>query len=156
MSVKIRLARGGSKKRPYYRIVAANSRSPRDGDFLERLGSFNPVLPDADQNRIVLNGERIKHWLSCGAQPTDRVAKFLRDAGILNSAVTYKAENVGISRKEVKKLAEEKATAAKQRADELKKAKAEAAKEAEASKAAEAAAASAAEAEAASAEQPAA
>jgi small subunit ribosomal protein S16 len=82
MALKIRLARAGSKKRPYYHIVVADQRAPRDGRFLEQLGSWNPMLPK-DAQRVVLNEDRIKHWLSTGAQPTDRVARFLADAGLV-------------------------------------------------------------------------
>jgi len=82
MAVSIRLSRGGSKKRPYYRIVVADARSPRDGNFIERLGSYNPLLAKDDANRVVLNVERAKHWLGVGAQPTDRVARFLDAAGL--------------------------------------------------------------------------
>jgi len=82
MSIAIRLSRGGSKKRPYYRIVVANSRSPRDGRFIERIGSYNPLLGKEDEKRVVLDTERAKHWLSVGAQPTDRVARFLDAAGV--------------------------------------------------------------------------
>ncbi|GAA4526776.1 hypothetical protein GCM10023174_13400 [Chelativorans composti] len=81
MALKIRLARAGSKKRPYYHIVVADARAPRDGRFLEELGSWNPMLPK-DGKRVVLNEERIKHWLSQGAQPTDRVLRFLDEAGL--------------------------------------------------------------------------
>ncbi len=86
MAVSIRLSRGGSKKRPYYRIVVADARSPRDGNFIERLGSYNPLLAKDDANRVVLNVERAKHWLSVGAQPTDRVARFLDAAGVRERA----------------------------------------------------------------------
>jgi small subunit ribosomal protein S16 len=82
MSVSIRLSRGGSKKRPYYRIVVADSRSPRDGNFIEKVGTYNPMLPKDDANRVTLNSDRIKHWLGVGAQPTDRVARFLDVAGL--------------------------------------------------------------------------
>jgi small subunit ribosomal protein S16 len=82
MSLKIRLARGGSKKRPYYHVVVADARSPRDGRFIEKLGFWNPMLAKDDTNRVVINGERIKHWLDQGAQPTDRVLRFLDDAGL--------------------------------------------------------------------------
>ncbi|MBX4958926.1 30S ribosomal protein S16 [Rhizobium lentis] len=82
MALKIRLARGGSKKRPYYHVVLADARSPRDGRFLENLGSWNPMLAKDDEKRVQLNGERIKHWLDNGAQPTDRVLRFLDEAGI--------------------------------------------------------------------------
>ncbi|MBN9565580.1 MAG: 30S ribosomal protein S16 [Alphaproteobacteria bacterium] len=83
MSLKIRLARGGAKKRPYYRIVVADVRCPRDGRFIEKVGAYNPMLAQGAQDRIVLNTDRIKHWLSVGAQPTDRVAKFLGQAGVI-------------------------------------------------------------------------
>ena len=82
MAVRIRLARGGAKKRPFYRIVAADARSPRDGRFLERLGSYNPLLAAEDTSRIVLNEERIRYWLGQGAQVSDRVARFLDKSGI--------------------------------------------------------------------------
>ena len=81
MALKIRLARAGSKKRPYYHVVVADVRSPRDGRFIEQLGSWNPMLPK-DGDRIKLNEERIKHWLANGALPTDRVARFLDEAGL--------------------------------------------------------------------------
>jgi len=83
MPLKIRLARGGAKKRPYYRVVVADSRSPRDGRFIEIVGRHNPLLPKDSEDRVQLNEERIKHWLSVGAQPTDRVQRFLDAAGLL-------------------------------------------------------------------------
>ncbi len=82
MALSMRLSRGGSKKRPYYRIVIADARSPRDGKFIEKIGTYNPLLAKDDEKRIVLDGDRAKHWLSVGAQPTDRVARFLDVAGI--------------------------------------------------------------------------
>ncbi len=82
MSLKIRLARGGSKKRPYYQIVVADARSPRDGRFIEKLGSWNPMLAKDDAGRTVINNERVQHWLDNGAQPTDRVLRFLNEAGL--------------------------------------------------------------------------
>lgn len=82
MALSIRLSRGGSKKRPYYRIVVADARSPRDGKFIEKIGNYNPLLKKDDEKRIVLDAERAKHWLSNGAQPTDRVARFLDAAGV--------------------------------------------------------------------------
>ena len=81
--LKIRLARGGAKKRPYYQIVVADSRSPRDGKFIERVGSFNPLLRKDDPNRITLKTERIQEWLGKGAQPSDRVARFLAGEGLV-------------------------------------------------------------------------
>ena len=83
MAVKIRLARGGSKKRPYYRIVVADIRAPRDGRYIERVGSYNPLLPKDHEDRVKLDIDRIKEWLSKGAKPTDRVARFLDAEGIL-------------------------------------------------------------------------
>ena len=80
MALAIRLARGGAKKRPYYRIVVADSRAPRDGRFIEKLGTYNPLLPREHAQRITLDKERIAHWLKVGAQPSDRVAKFLAQA----------------------------------------------------------------------------
>ncbi|MDD2861516.1 MAG: 30S ribosomal protein S16, partial [Acidiphilium sp.] len=82
MSLKIRLARAGAKKRPFYHIVVADARSPRDGKFIERLGSYNPMLPAEHEDRVRLVDERVTHWLSQGAQATDRVAKFLGKAGL--------------------------------------------------------------------------
>jgi small subunit ribosomal protein S16 len=82
MSLKIRLARGGTKKRPFYRIVVADSRSPRDGRYIERVGSYDPMLPKEHENRIVTKDERIQHWLSQGAQSTDRVARLLSQVGL--------------------------------------------------------------------------
>ena len=82
MALKIRLARGGAKKRPYYSIVVADSRSPRDGRFIEKLGTYNPMLDRSHADRVTLKAERIQHWLGVGALPTDRVARFLGDAGL--------------------------------------------------------------------------
>jgi small subunit ribosomal protein S16 len=83
MSLKIRLARAGAKKRPFYKIVLADSRSPRDGKFQEKLGTYNPMLPLDHAERLVLKEERVKYWLSVGAQPTDRVARFFAAAGYM-------------------------------------------------------------------------
>ena len=83
MAVSIRLSRGGSKKRPYYRIVVADGRAPRDGAFIEKVGTYNPMLPKDDANRVTLNADRVKHWLGVGAQPTDRVARHLASAGLV-------------------------------------------------------------------------
>jgi len=84
MALKIRLARGGSKKRPVYRIVVADARAPRDGRFLEKVGAYNPLLTKGSEDRVILNKERIKHWIEQGALPTDRVARFLDAAGIVS------------------------------------------------------------------------
>ena len=83
MSMKIRLARGGSKKRPFYRIVAADSRMPRDGRYIERLGTYNPLLAKDSEERVKMNMERIQYWLGEGAQPTDTISRMLEAAGIL-------------------------------------------------------------------------
>jgi small subunit ribosomal protein S16 len=83
MALKIRLSRGGAKKRPFYHIVVADSRSPRDGRFIERVGSYNPMVDHDHPDRVVLKAERIQHWLSQGAQPSDRVARFLGRAEII-------------------------------------------------------------------------
>lgn len=87
MALKIRLARGGAKKRPFYQIVVADARSPRDGRFVEKVGTYNPMLPHENQDRIRLNEDRVKHWLSVGAQPTDRVALFLGKAKLIEMPV---------------------------------------------------------------------
>ncbi|MGN6496269.1 MAG: 30S ribosomal protein S16 [Tsuneonella sp.] len=86
MAIAIRLSRGGAKKRPYYRIVVADSRSARDGKYLEQIGIYNPLLPKDDENRMKLNEDRARHWLSVGAQPSDRVARFLDAAGVRERA----------------------------------------------------------------------
>jgi small subunit ribosomal protein S16 len=83
MALKIRLARGGAKKRPFYSIVVADSRSPRDGRFIEKLGTYNPMLDRGHAERLTLKAERVQHWLGVGALPTDRVARFLGDAGLV-------------------------------------------------------------------------
>jgi small subunit ribosomal protein S16 len=82
MTVKIRLARGGAKKRPFYRIVVADERAPRDGRFIEKVGTYNPLLKSDDAQRVTLDLERIQHWIDKGAQPTDRVLRFLDQAGV--------------------------------------------------------------------------
>lgn len=128
--LKIRLARGGAKKRPYYHIVVADSRSPRDGRFLEKVGSYNPMLPrDGEQKRVNLNVERIQHWLSKGAQPTDRVARFLSQDETLGATVKWQAGNNPNKAKPGKKAEERAAERAQREAD---RAEAEAAAKAEA------------------------
>ena len=83
MAVSIRLSRGGAKKRPYYKIVVTDSRNSRDGKFIERIGSYNPLLPRDSEERVKIDAERAKHWLSVGAQPSDRVLRFLDQAGLM-------------------------------------------------------------------------
>ena len=82
MAVRIRLSRGGSKKRPFYRIVAADSRAPRDGRFIEKLGTYNPLLPQEHEQRLVVNTERVQYWLGIGAQPTERLEKLFSNLGL--------------------------------------------------------------------------
>ena len=89
MPLKIRLSRGGNKKRPHYRIVLADSRAPRDGRFIERLGTYNPLLSKDNDQRIVFNEERIKYWLKNGAKPSDRITKFLSQAKIMEDIKKY-------------------------------------------------------------------
>jgi small subunit ribosomal protein S16 len=86
MALKIRLSRGGTKKRPYYRIVVAEATAPRDGRFIEKIGTFNPLLPKERPERLKLDQERVKHWLKVGAQPTDRVLKMLDGLGLMQRA----------------------------------------------------------------------
>ena len=83
MALRIRLARGGTKKRPFYRIVVADSRSPRDGRFIEKIGTYNPMVAKDDPERVRLDAERAKHWISVGAKPSDRVARFLGQAEVI-------------------------------------------------------------------------
>ena len=88
MSVRIRLSRGGSEKRPFYKVVAADQRAPRDGRFIERLGSYNPMLPKEHADRFIVDVERVKYWLSKGAQPTERLEKLLSSMGLVNAPAT--------------------------------------------------------------------
>ncbi|NYS26142.1 30S ribosomal protein S16 [Rhodobacteraceae bacterium 2376] len=111
MATKIRLARGGSKKRPYYSIVAADSRMPRDGRFLEKLGSYNPLLPKDSEDRIRMDAERVKHWLDLGAQPTERVARFLEAAGLREKAVRNNPNKAEPGKKAKERAAERAAKA---------------------------------------------
>ncbi len=110
MPLKIRLARAGAKKRPQFRVVVADSRFPRDGRFIEKLGTYNPMLPKDSKERVLLDLERVKHWLSKGAQPSDRVMRFLDAAGLMKRKPRNNPEKA-IPRKE-KKAAAEAATAA--------------------------------------------
>jgi small subunit ribosomal protein S16 len=132
MSLKIRLSRGGSKKRPYYHIVIADARAPRDGRFIERIGSYNPMLPKDSEERVKLDADRAKHWLSVGAQATDRVERFLDAAGLLKREARNNPQKAEPGTK-AKERAEEKAQAAADKAaaeEEAKNAPAEEAAEA--------------------------
>ena len=113
MSVSLRLSRGGSKKRPYYKIVVANSRAPRDGKYLEQVGTYNPLLAKDDANRVRLTEDRVRYWLGVGAQPTDRVARMLDKAGIKERAATNNP-NKAEPGKKAKDRAEEKAEKARE------------------------------------------
>ncbi|MBK8374516.1 MAG: 30S ribosomal protein S16 [Sphingomonadales bacterium] len=108
MALSMRLSRGGSKKRPYYKIVVADARAPRDGKFIERIGSYNPLLAKDDAARIVLDADRAKHWLAAGAQPSDRVARFLDAAGVKERAAKVNAKK-GEPGQKAKDRAEDKA-----------------------------------------------
>ncbi len=139
MALKIRLARGGAKKRPYYRIVVADSRAPRDGRFIEKIGAFNPLKAKDDESRLTFDAERAKYWLDKGAKPTDRVARFLSTADLVqwehgNNPNKGKPGKKAQERLEMKRQAEEDAKAA---AEEDAKAAAEEAAAAEAEKAEE-------------------
>src|SRR6476469_4974139 len=109
MSLAIRLTRGGAKKRPYYRIVVADSRSPRDGRFIEKLGTYNPLLAKDSPERVKLDAERVSHWLKVGAQPSDRVARFLDAAGVRERAARNNP-NKGKPGEKATERAEERAT----------------------------------------------
>lgn len=124
MAVSLRLSRGGSKKRPYYKIVVANSRAPRDGAYLEQVGTYNPLLAKDDANRVRLIEDRIRYWLGVGAQPTDRVARMLDKAGIKERAATQNLKK-GEPGQKAKDRAEEKAEKLRE-AEEAAKAAAEA------------------------------
>ncbi|SCX29770.1 30S ribosomal protein S16 [Agrobacterium rosae] len=121
MALKIRLARGGSKKRPYYQIVVADARSPRDGRFLEKVGSWNPMLAKDNADRIQINGDLVKEWIAKGAQPTDRVLRFLSEAGIVTRDARNNPEKAKPGKKAVERIAEK-----KQKADDAAAAAAEA------------------------------
>ncbi|MDJ0977973.1 MAG: 30S ribosomal protein S16 [Erythrobacter sp.] len=124
MAIALRLSRGGAKKRPYYRIVAADSRSPRDGKYLEQIGTYNPLLAKDSPERVKLNEDRARYWLGVGAQPSDRVLRFLDAAGILERTPRNNPQKAEPGEK-AKERAEEKAEKLKE-AEEAAKAEAEA------------------------------
>ena len=135
MATKIRLARGGSKKRPFYRIVIADERAPRDGNFIEKIGNFNPMVPKDHKERVVISKERAEHWLKVGAQPTDRVQRILADLGMMDAPkITEKTKKHLPKAKAQERIKAKEEAALK--AEEEAKAAAEAAK-AEAEKPAE-------------------
>ncbi len=151
MSLRIRLSRGGAKKRPFYRIVVADSRSPRDGRFIERIGSYNPMLAKDDPVRVVLEPERVRYWLGVGAQPSDRVARFLGHDGIAAAPAISQQTKQHLPR--VKELERRKAAEEAKKAAQEEEARAAAA-EIEAAEAAPAEAEEAAPAEEPVAEEP--
>ena len=120
MAVAIRLSRGGAKKRPYYRIVVSDSRAPRDGKYLEQIGTYNPMLPKDDEGRVKIDEDRARHWIGVGAVPSDRVARFLDKAGIVERAARNNPKK-GEPGEAAKERAEEKAAKAAE-AEEAKKA----------------------------------
>ncbi|MBQ1499840.1 MAG: 30S ribosomal protein S16 [Sphingomonas sp.] len=126
MAISLRLSRGGSKKRPYYRIVVADARSPRDGKFIEKIGTYNPLLAKDDAKRVVLDNERATYWLGVGAQPTDRVARFLDAAG-LKERTAKNNPNKGKPGEKAVERAEERAEKLKAAEEAAAEAKAEAA-----------------------------
>lgn len=126
MALSMRLSRGGSKKRPYYRIVVADARSPRDGKFIEKIGTYNPLLAKDNADRIKLDTDRAKHWLSVGAQPTDRVARFLDVTGVKERAAKNNP-NKGKPGEKAVERAEERAEKLKAAEEAAAEAKAEAA-----------------------------
>ena len=116
MAMKIRLARGGSKKRPFYRIVAADSRMPRDGRFIEKLGTYNPLLPKDSEERVKMNMERVQYWMDQGAQPTDRISRMLEAAGVVAKKDRNNPQKAEPGKK-AQERAEEKAAKAAEAAD---------------------------------------
>ena len=118
MALKMRLARGGANKRPFYRIVIADSRAPRDGNFIEKLGTYNPMLPREREDRVAFDAERVKYWLAKGVQPTDRVMRFLDAAGLVQRAPRQNPKKAEPGQKAKER--------AQERADKAEAAKAEA------------------------------
>src|SRR5918997_1252530 len=129
MAVAIRLARGGAKKRPYYKIVVTDSRNSRDGKFIERIGSYNPLLPKDSEERVKLDTDRAKHWLSVGAKPSDRVLRFLDQAGLMERPARSNPKK-GEPGEKAKERAEERATRAAEAAEAAAAAEAAPAEEA--------------------------
>lgn len=112
MAMKIRLARGGSKKRPFYSIVAADSRMPRDGRFIEKLGTYSPLLPKDSEDRVKLDLEKVKAWMAKGALPTDRVSRMLEAAGVVEKKTRANARKGTPGEAATKRAAEKAAKAA--------------------------------------------
>ena len=134
MATKIRLARGGTKKRPFYRIVIADERAPRDGNFIEKIGNFNPMVPKDHKDRVVISKVRAEHWLKVGAQPTDRVQRILADLGIMEAPKVTEKTKKHLPKAKAQERIKTKEEAAIKAAEEAKAA-AEAAKAAPAEEA---------------------
>lgn len=143
MSVKMRLARHGAKKRPYYHIVVADARAPRDGRYIERIGSYNPMVPKDHAERLTVKEDRVKHWLSTGAQPTDRVARFLGNLGLMAKPEYRESPKRSQPKAKAQERMKEKAEAIRQKEEDAKNAAEEAKAAAKAKAAADAPAADA-------------
>lgn len=126
MSVRIRLSRGGSKKRPFYKVVVADQRAPRDGSFIEKLGTFNPLLPKDHAERLVLDVEKVKAWLAKGAQPTERMQKMLANLGLCKAPVIHEQPKKSAPKAKAVARLQEKEEKAKAAAEAAAAAKAEA------------------------------
>lgn len=126
MTVRIRLSRGGSKKHPYYRVVAADQRAPRDGRFIEKLGSYNPLLPKDHQDRLVLDVEKVKSWLQKGAQPTERLQKLFATLGLMEAPKLHEQPKKSAPKAKAMERIKEKEEKAKAAAEAAAAAKAEA------------------------------
>ena len=125
MATKIRLARGGTKKRPFYRIVIADERAPRDGNFIEKIGNFNPMVPKDHKDRVVISKERAEHWLKVGAQPTDRVQRILADLEIMEAPKVTEKTKKHLPKAKAQERIKTKEEAAIKAAEEAKAAPAE-------------------------------
>ena len=130
MATKIRLARGGSKKRPFYRIVVADERAPRDGNFIEKIGNFNPMVPKDHKERVMLSKERAEHWLKVGALPTERVQKILSELGMMEAPKITEKTKKHLPKAKAQERVKAKEEAASKAAEDAKKAKALAKKKA--------------------------
>jgi len=129
MSLRIRLSRGGAKKRPYYRIVVADSRMPRDGRFIERVGTYNPMVAKDHPERLIMKEDRIKHWIGVGAQPSDRVARFLGNAGMMDMPKIAEQSKKHLPKAKAQERAKEREEAAASKAAEAAEAAAAPAEE---------------------------
>jgi len=129
MSLRIRLSRGGAKKRPYYRIVVADSRMPRDGRFIERVGTYNPMVAKDHPERLIMKEDRIKHWIGVGAQPSDRVARFLGNAGMMDMPKVPEQSKKHLPKAKAQERAKEREEAAASKAAEAAEAAAAPAEE---------------------------